>query len=198
MRGWFAAALAIGLAVAPGASLAAQATHGKHTTTRTERQRRARRTITPVSTADESARASATTRLRLWTRGATLLATRLEHKQESTPEQMHSDANALGRDIADARAALEQLRKLALPAEKPRLDSVRGHLNEARKRYGDVAKALPDPDKVAAHAAEVRQQLAAAQTALGGSPGRPAAKRSSTKPARRSVRRSRTSSKPRS
>ncbi len=168
MRGLLAAALALALA---GAPLAAQATHGKHPSTRTERERRARRPVTRVSTdADMSARASATTRLRLWSRGALLLATRLAHKQESTPEQMRSDVNALGRNITDARAALEDLRKHQLPDQKARLDSVRSHLNDARKRYGDLVKAWPDSDRVALHAAEVREELVAAETTLTGRP----------------------------
>ncbi len=167
MRGLLAAALALALA---GAPLAAQNTHGKHST-RTERERRARRPVTSVSTApDMSARASATTRLRLWSRGALLLDTRLEHKRESTPEQMRSDVNALGRNITDARAALEDLRRHELPDQKARLDTVRSHLNDARKRFGDLANAWPDSDRVAVHAGEVREQLVAAETALTGRP----------------------------
>ena len=183
MRALFAGALAIGLPLAPGAPLAAQATHGSHATSH------ARRSPASASTAaDESARASAATRLRTWLSGAILLATRLERKQAHTPEHMRSDVNALGRNIADAQRALTDFQRGATGAEKQRLDSVRTRLGEARTRFRELASAEPDSDEVAGHSAAVHRLLAAADAALR---GRPAGARP-TGPARRGTRRSST------
>ncbi len=157
MRAILAAALALALA---GAPLAAQARH-KATRAQPERARR------PTSTTAAAKPAStAAARLRLWENGAILLATRLERKQDSTPEHLRSDVNGLGRDLADARSALAQLQREALPADRPRLDSVRAHFEQARKHYSELYKAQPNPDAIASHAALVHQQLVAAQNAM--------------------------------
>jgi len=156
MRAFYVAALALALA---GTSLAAQA---KPPTTRQQRARRA------ASSARASAAASARTRLKLWTKGAIVLAARLEKKQDHTPEHRQSDANALGRNLADARRALADLERAAPTAERPRLDSVRTHLKQARSHYDALARAVPDEDRVATHAGALRQHLVAAQNALNG------------------------------
>ncbi len=155
MRAFFAAALALALAAG---SLPAQATHRTH---------RARRPATSTSSETaESPESRARTRLKLWEDGAILLATRLESRQDSTAEHLHTDANALGRNLSDAESALDELRRGAKGAQKARLDSVRMHFKEARKEYDQLRKGEADADKVATHAAAVHEHLSAAQRIL--------------------------------
>ncbi len=172
MKAFFAAALAVSLAAG---SVAAQATH---------RTRRARRPATSASSeATETPESRARTRLKLWEDGAILLAARLESRQDSSAEHLHTDANALGRNIADAESALDELRRGSKGAEKARLDSVRTHFKEARKEYDQLRKAEPDAERVATHAAALHQQLSAAQRILAPRVSPPPARRA--KPPRR-------------
>jgi len=156
MRAFYVAALALALA---GTSLAAQA---KPATSRQQRARRA------ASSARAAAATSARTRLKLWTKGAIVLALRLEKRRDHTPEHRQSDANALGRNLADARRALTDLERTAPTAEKARLDSVRAHLKQARSHYDELVRSEPDEARIANHAGALRRHLVAAQNALNG------------------------------
>ncbi len=155
-----ASVLAILLTVAP---LAAQAKPGTRT-----RERRTRHTATTARRDTvEDARNAARARFKIWADGAILLAARIEGKQDSTAEHLHTDANALGGNLDDAESALAELRRGATGAEKARLDSVRTQLKQARSEYDQLRKAEPDVDAVATHAASLHAHLTAAERILG-------------------------------